>query len=67
MPPPTSPLQGGRGRKAAPHCFPGPGRLERNAMFSCFQLTSPHQQPSAFLRPGVKTATGESWEGGREL
>lgn len=27
-------------------------------MFSCFQLTSPHQQPSAFLRPGVKTATG---------
>lgn len=23
----------------------------------------PPQQPSAFLRPGVKTATGESWEG----
>ena len=34
-------------------------------MFSCFQLTAPPppQQPSAFLRPGVKTATGESWEG----
>lgn len=56
--PHPSPLQGGRGRKATLHCFPSPGRLERNAMFSCFQLTSPHQQPSAFLRPGVKTATG---------
>ena len=32
-------------------------------MFSCFQLTSPHQQPSAFLRPGVKTATGRAGEG----
>lgn len=36
-------------------------------MFSCFQLTTPPQQPSAFLRPGVKTATGESWESWREL
>lgn len=33
-------------------------------MFSCFQLTSPHQQPSAFLRPGVKTATGRGRGGG---
>ena len=61
--PHPSPLQGGRGRKATLHCFPSPGRLERNAMFSCFQLTSPHQQPSAFLRPGVKTATGRAGEG----
>lgn len=32
-------------------------------MFSCFQLTSPQQQPSAFLRQGVKEAWG-SGEGG---
>lgn len=64
---PLSPA-GRTGKKAAPHCFPSPSPLERNAMFSCFQLTPPPpQQPSAFLRPGVKTATGESWESWREL
>lgn len=64
-PPPLSP-EGRERRKAAPHCFPSPGRLEWNAMFSCFQLTSPHHQPSAFLRPGVKAASGESWGAGRD-
>ena len=26
-----------------------------------FPINFPHQQPSAFLRPGVRTATGEGW------
>ena len=46
----------GTGRKAA---LPSQGQLERNAAFSSFQLPFPHQQPSAFLRPGVRMTTGE--------
>ena len=67
-PPAVSPAGRQREKGSPPHRFPGLGRLERNAMSSCFQLTSPHQQPSTFLRPGVKTATGEGWGGAwREL
>lgn len=67
-PPALSPA-GQEGRTATPRGSPSPGWLERNAMLPCFQLTSP-PAASAFLRPGVKTATGrhrESWEGWREL
>lgn len=65
--PHPSPLQGGRGKKAAPRLLSKPRPAGKECHVFLFPINFPHQQPSAFLRPGVKAATGESWEGWQGL
>lgn len=68
---PPTPLPAGRGReKGSPSLLSKPRPAGKECHVFLFPINSPphhHQQPSAFLRPRVKTATGESWESWREL